>query len=128
MYTDRVSLSRKFDYYLARANEYPSLSFGGAKTMLGPRKRLLLIDDIPNVQNYTIREAFHAALQRFVEGPGSAGCPLVIIISDAGTRADTSLSDGNSWRTKQQDTVDFRSVFPKSLQTSPLVEQIALVT
>jgi hypothetical protein len=128
MYTDRVSLSRKFDYYLARANEYPSLSFGSSKTLLGPRRRLLLIDDIPNIQSHAIRGAFHAALERFVENPGSAGCPLVIIISDAGTRAEMSQSDGNSWRSKQQDTVDFRSVFPKSLQTSPLVEQIALVT
>lgn len=124
---DRVSLSRKFEYYLTRGNDYASLSFESPDTSARPRKRLLLIDDIPNIQSYAIKEAFHAALQRFVEYPGSAGCPLVIIISDAGSRAEMNQSDGNSWRSKQQDTVDFRSVFPKSLQTSPSVEQITLV-
>jgi len=125
---DRVSLSRKFDYYLARGNEYASLPFGSSRTSLSPKRRLLLIDDIPNVQSFVIKEAFHAALERFVESPSSTSCPLVIIISDAGTRAEVGQSDGNNWRSKQQDVVDFRSVFPKSLHTSPLVEQIALVT
>jgi cell cycle checkpoint protein len=98
-----------------------------SETLLGSRRRLLLVDDLPNIQNHAIKEAFHAALEAFVESSGSSTCPLVVIISDAGVRAEMSQSDGNSWRSKQQDTIDFRSVFPKSLQTSPLVEQVMLV-
>src|ERR1700733_10468447 len=87
---DRVSLSRTFDYYLARGNEYASLPFGSSGTLLDPRRRLLLIDDIPNVQACVIEEAFLAAVEGFGESSSSASCPLVIMISDAGTLAEVS--------------------------------------
>lgn len=123
---DKLSLSRKFDQFLSRGNAYSSLSF--ASTSTAPTfsaKRLILIEDILNIQNPTVKEAFHAALGRFVDNAGEMTCPLAIIISDAGIRAEGSASDGySSWKTRQSETMDFRTVFPKDLQNSPLVAQI----
>lgn len=123
---EKLSLSRKFDHFLSRSNTYSSLSFASTSaTPVLPHKRLILIEDIPNIQNPTVKEAFHAALQRFIETSNELTCPLAIVISDAGTRAEGATSEGNSnWRTRQMDTVDFRTVFPKDLQNSPLVTQI----
>lgn len=109
-----------------------SLSLNGsssASTSYDPEpKMLLLIDDIPNVQNLVVREAFHAALENFVASNSSHAHPLVVIISDLGARGESWYAEsGLGWRERQRDAVDYRTVFPKTLQASPCLTQISYV-
>ena len=85
----------------------------------------MLLEDLPNVLHQPTQEAFHAALESFVNSP--ANTPLVIIISDASVRAETRderlLAGGSGWASR--DTVDIRTVLPPSLLNNPLVRQIS---
>lgn len=129
--TDRISLSRKFENFLARGSEYSALSFpstSAAAASTSSARRLLLIDDIPNIQNSSTREAFHEALTQFVETLSETSCPIVIIVSEAGLRVDSSNNDTNSWYSRQQEAITFKTVLPKALQGSPAVANIASVS
>ncbi|KAF8320279.1 Rad17-domain-containing protein [Clavulina sp. PMI_390] len=121
---DRISLSGKFEQFLSRGNNYVALSQASSSTT-PEKKRLLLIDDLPNIQNRSIREAFHDALGNFVDSVETSMCPLVIIISEAGLRAESNMLDGRGWSSWKQDIIDVRSALPERLQSSPLVHKIA---
>lgn len=114
---------------MIRGNSLPRLTFNeasaGPSSAPSTQKRLLLIDDIPNIQNYLVKEALHNALESFVNSENVCLHPLVIVISDLGARAESWYAEsGLDWRARQQDTIDYRTVLPKSLQNSAYVTQI----
>jgi cell cycle checkpoint protein len=123
---DRESLISKFSNFLNRASAYGALEFTSASSSAPSpsNKRLILLEDLPNILHTATRDAFHIALEQFVLAPTTTSCPLVIIVSDAGTRGESGGDNGASWRNRVNDAIDARMVLPKHLQNSPYVADI----
>ncbi|KAG8943249.1 Cell cycle checkpoint protein rad17 [Tulasnella sp. 424] len=153
---DYESLSLKFQTFLERASSYHTLSFtptqvsssfslsssqptGKVSPMPPPppatiprqggRRQLILIEDLPNIIHHSTRESFHATLTSFANAPETPACPLVFIVSNAGSRGeakDERLAGGGGGRMNKEmdDGVDVRSVIPKELLNGPYVIEI----
>lgn len=135
--------------FLDRAGSYTSLSLSNAATSSNSKSdsaqstpkrkhKILVLEDFPSLSHPRVRSTLHTTLVRFAEsspplvsslGPSSstsptqAHPPLVIILSDAGLRADDSTSYSNS----REDVLDVRSVLPTALLNSVYVTQIKYV-
>ncbi|QRW20594.1 cell cycle checkpoint Rad17 [Rhizoctonia solani] len=137
---DYESATTKLASFLERAGVYGSLSLKairdstpdpeskGKERRLESKHKILLLEDFPSISHPRVRGAFHAALTRFAEAvpPSTAVSslvypPLVLIISDAGLRADDTSPYSNSHR---DDVLDIRSVLPPALLGSHYVTQI----
>lgn len=130
-------LSDKFHNFLTRATSSSSIFDSSsrpapsASASQGPPsshgRRVVLLEDLPNVLHPPTQAAFHSSLQSLVAQPASA--PVVIIASDAGVRGEGD-SDGfstQSWKGKTREVVDVRTVLPASLMHSAYVAQISCV-
>ncbi|QRV78107.1 cell cycle checkpoint Rad17 [Ceratobasidium sp. AG-Ba] len=116
---DYESAVTKLVAFLDRASSYTSLSLASSTSAQPPpsdKQKILLLEDLPPLSHYRTRSTFHAALVRFAES--FPGPPLVIIISDAGLRADDTYTGGG------QDALDIRNVLPPALLSSHYVMQI----
>lgn len=119
------SLSTKFRNFLARTSTYTSLDFDSAPSTSIRSRRLILIEDLPNLHHESTKEAFHSSLEDFVQTSVTFSCPLVLIVSDDGIRGET---DSDAQRTRgKSDSVSIRTVLSKSLQESPYVTTIPSV-
>jgi len=90
--------------------------------------RIILLEDLPNILHHETQSRFHQALASLVNSPPS-DClvPVVIIISDAGTRGedlDQRLMDGHGFGTDKSQVIDVRTVVPKELLRSVFVTEI----
>jgi cell cycle checkpoint protein len=85
------------------------------------RRKVVLVEDLPNILHPTVRARFHDALRAHVEGASDVG-PVVLVVSDAGVRAE---GDSNGGRDRDL-VVDARTVVPPGLSTS-LVSEIRSV-
>ncbi|KAJ2654661.1 RFC checkpoint protein Rad17 [Coemansia sp. RSA 1200] len=82
-----VGAIRQFDDFLRRAERYSSLSLHPDDIPSGrPNSdnggKFILIDDLPNIAHHDTREAFGAALSRFVATPASRSFPMVIVVTE----------------------------------------------
>ncbi|CAE6349052.1 unnamed protein product [Rhizoctonia solani] len=147
--SDEFSIAGDYDYesattklasFLERAGAYGSLVFNAIPNSASEsepkdqqrrpesKHKILLVEDFPSLSHPRVRSAFHAALTRFAEAvPPSTSVssltypPLVLIISDAGLRADDTSPYSSSHR---DDVLDIRSVLPPALLGSHYVTQI----
>ncbi|KAG8780101.1 Cell cycle checkpoint protein rad17 [Ceratobasidium sp. 428] len=133
---DYESAMTKLVAFLDRAGSYssltlsntipqPSSSTSTSDTTAIKKQKILLLEDLPSLSHPRVKSTFHAALVRLAEtfssSPHQTSPPLVIIISDAGLRADES---GPSYSYEKTDVLDVRSVLPPALQSSHYVTQV----
>ncbi|KAG8998506.1 Cell cycle checkpoint protein rad17 [Tulasnella sp. 427] len=141
---DYESLSLKFQTFLERASTYHTLSFTPThlssfslsqhpSAMPPPvqppqpptnQKQLILIEDLPNITHLPTRESFHAALIAFANAPDPPACPIVFVISNAGSRGEAKDERGGWGKREVEDGVDVRSVVPRELLGGPYVIEI----
>jgi len=92
------------------------------------KKRVILLEDLPNILHQKIQIQFHEALNSLVTSPPSnPPVPVIIIISDAGTRGearDERRAEGGGWGKDQTQAMDLRTVLPKNLLGGPYVTEI----
>ncbi|CAE6394476.1 unnamed protein product [Rhizoctonia solani] len=148
--SDEFSMGGDYDYesattklvsFLERAGAYESLSLSAISNMISgstsssdhkqpeSKHKILLLEDFPSLSHPRVRSAFHAALVRFAEAtpPSSTTIsslsypPLVLVISDAGLRADDTSPYSSS---SKDDVLDIRTVLPSALLGSHYVTQI----
>ncbi|KAJ1742840.1 Cell cycle checkpoint protein rad17 [Coemansia sp. RSA 989] len=81
-----TSLIHELEAFLAQAARYGVVSSGSYT-------RLVLIDDLPNVEHRDTREAFQRALARFAF---TATCPLVLIVTDVRMDGEVVASTANN--------------------------------
>ncbi|ESK91582.1 hypothetical protein Moror_2500 [Moniliophthora roreri MCA 2997] len=117
----------KFEMFLNRAANchtvFPSSS--KQKDKSGGR-RVILLEDLPNIGNSTIRARFHTVLQATVNSSNGDSVPIVIVVSDPGMRGeaeDEKLASG-MWRRDNDRAVDAQSVLPKDMLNGPFVTHI----
>ncbi|PWO01200.1 hypothetical protein FA09DRAFT_327159 [Tilletiopsis washingtonensis] len=134
-----ASLTRRFEEFLAQAGRFPTLSLssrqGGAdaghaaasqgQSQAGPsRRRLILLEDLPNLTHQTTRESFIAALELFLaRALPSDGfpTPLVLIMSDSVVRQDADVGRmGDSSRSES-----VRTAMSLRIRSNPAYAEIA---
>ncbi|KAI0084967.1 Rad17 cell cycle checkpoint protein-domain-containing protein [Irpex rosettiformis] len=133
-------LSDKFHAFLSRAtssNSILSATKASSSYSYSPSssqrplsrdqgRRVVLLEDLPNILHPPTQTAFQSSLYSAVMNQG-ASFPIVIVISDAGARGESD-SDGlpsQTWKGKGREVVDIRTVLPPSLLHSPYVTQIS---
>ena len=92
----------RFTSFLSRAGMAPSLDFvdsspspasssltpsssSSLSTLSSNPRRLILLEDLPNISHYPTKLALRSALSQFLTSP-RVTCPLVLIVSEALTR------------------------------------------
>jgi cell cycle checkpoint protein len=92
-------------------------------------RRIILLEDLPNILHANTRTQFHELLHSLVVSPQQAAVPIVIVLSDAGLRGEASderLSTG-VWKRDSDGVLDIRTVLSKDLLHGPYVTQVRLV-
>ena len=141
---DHEALFSKFETFLARASTCNNLFRDAAplasSSQAAPssstkltqpstndnKRRIILLEDLPNLLHNDTKARFHEAFQSLVIDPSPNPVPIVIIVSDTGTRGEASderLSAGSSYR-EQDGVIDIRTVLPKDMLNGPYVTQI----
>ncbi|KAF8625498.1 hypothetical protein AX15_005346 [Amanita polypyramis BW_CC] len=98
----------------------------------GPRarsgRRIILLEDLPNVLHVDTQARFHTILRACVEmSPSDPPVPVVIIISDTqtvGEANDERVARGRRRNADGEGVVDIRTVLPRDLIGGPYVTQI----
>ncbi|KAN0063243.1 RFC checkpoint protein Rad17 [Thecaphora frezii] len=157
------SLAERFSDFLARSGRYPSLSM----SLAGPsssrassgapgearhaaslskrsidarrptRRRVILIEDLPNIHHLPTKAAFNAALEQYLARPlpvspyGLAeveNCPIVLIISENTPKEDDERwageASGGGWRERLGAIMDVRTALEETLRRSPTYSEV----
>jgi cell cycle checkpoint protein len=86
------------------------------------RRKLVLVEDLPNILHPAVRSRFHDAVRAHVERACDVA-PLVLVISDAGVSAEGGSNGGRS----RDLVIDARTVVPPGLSSSSLFAEIRFV-
>ncbi|KAJ3136641.1 Cell cycle checkpoint protein rad17 [Geranomyces variabilis] len=128
------SLIRAFQDFLASASKTPALSFESSTNALAGsssqqpvaqaefsenERKVILIEDLPNISNLTTRNAIHSAIRTYVRSPRTR-YPVVFIVTDAVTSDPTA-----DRRDTDRDIITIRTLIPSDLLTANLVKQIS---
>lgn len=106
---DRISHAGRFEEFLRRAVRFTKLPFKNTTT---PR-RVVLVEDLPNVSHGETQAIVARALQHCVSAPGYAPhVAVVLIISDTAPAVDSV----DSWRQRREASMDVRGVVPLSVR------------
>lgn len=90
-----------------------------------PSRQIILLEDLPNVLHPGTADAFHSALKDYIASPSSV--PIVLVISDAGTRGedpDNDAAGGRGLGQWRKQVIDVRSVIPHTILNSPYFREI----
>ena len=124
---DYESSYTKFEAFLTRAASCQNILLPPTSAKSVDRsRRIILLEDLPNLGHLDTRAKFHAALKAIVEAPDPNPVPVIIIVSDSGIRGeagDERLANG-MWRRDQDGAVDLYSVLSKDLLSSQFVTQV----
>jgi len=122
---DAVSQLDKFQAFLTRASTSRSV-FGGSSSKSTSRQ-VILLEDLPNILHAVSRQKFHDTLRLFVQRQASQNgeyIPLVVIMSDVGTRGELEDAVGSSSFPGRKEDLEIRSALPPDLLSAPYVTQI----
>ncbi|KAG7092916.1 hypothetical protein E1B28_009221 [Marasmius oreades] len=120
---DYESSYTKFEAFLTRAASCKNVFSSSAPST---KRRIILLEDLPNLGHLDTRAKFHNALKAIVETLNPNPVPIVIIVSDSGIRGeagDERLASG-MWKKDQDGALDVYSVLSKELLNGQFVTQL----
>jgi cell cycle checkpoint protein len=106
--------SDAFATFLTRAGAYTSV-FASA------RRKIVLLEDLPNILHPVVRPRFHDALRAHVERTCDVA-PVVLVVSDAGVCAEGDSNGGS-----RDLVIDSRTVVPPGLSSPSHFSEIRSV-
>lgn len=121
------SACEQFDAFLHGAARFGSLALAQRGAVPHARsngryRRVILVEDWPNLSHEDTRHGVHRAIERFLEVPGA---PLVLIVSDTVPRSDTEVWDATlDWRARKATQMDVRTAVPESVRLHPACTEI----
>ncbi|KAI8802346.1 Rad17 cell cycle checkpoint protein-domain-containing protein [Cladochytrium replicatum] len=140
-YITTTSLSQKFQDFLFQASKAPTLQFLGTEPTpstinsngspdTDSKRKIVLIEDLPNATQSNMREACHAAVRRYASSSRTA-FPLVFIVTDI-IAGDGRRGGGGSsslrWRAGGSgggdETVSIKSLIPDDVLNSQCCSKI----
>ncbi|KAJ3253648.1 Cell cycle checkpoint protein rad17 [Chytriomyces hyalinus] len=111
-FTEFVSSARKANTLVfTNESELDESTYPLAKTS----KKLILIEDLPNLSHTATRTLFHAVLQSHVQSQSAVVYPIVLILSDT----VASSSDHSDWRASSFESgLNLKNLVPENVRTS----------
>jgi len=130
--SDYEGLFTKFEAFLVRASSCQNIFYNAyaasSSRAKEVKRRIILLEDIPNVLHPKTQAQFHDALNSLVlSQPSNPPIPVVIIVSDTGVRGDDGderRANGGGWGNNKAQVVDIRTVLSKDLLGGPYVTEI----
>ncbi|KAF8347458.1 Rad17 cell cycle checkpoint protein-domain-containing protein [Amanita rubescens] len=108
-----------------QSSQLPSSSSEGSRNTSG--RKIILLEDLPNVLHLGTQARFHAVLRSFAETLSEPPVPIVIIISDTqtvGEANDERVARGRYRNADGEGVMDIRTVLPRDLLGGPYVTSI----
>lgn len=84
-------------------------------------RRILLLEDLPNVSHAPTRASFNNALAAFLHQSEEQDIPLIIILSESVPRLDDQIAEGSpgrGFRERNEATLTFRTLIPERIRSS----------
>jgi cell cycle checkpoint protein len=113
------SLSQKFLAFMNRASGMAALATSSQAENQNSHRQVVLLEDLPNLLHAPTLQTFQGTLADHIE---SSEHPIVLIISDAGSRGEHRDEEG--WLGRQSSVMDVRTIIPPSLLQSPYVTRV----
>ncbi|WFD08590.1 RFC checkpoint protein Rad17 [Malassezia vespertilionis] len=112
----RQSAIARFAAFVHAAQRYPTLPLvPRGVPMAAPRRRkIVLVEDLPNLAHEDTRAQFHAVLEQLVQTPCAQNVPIVCIISDSVPMEEEGTE--HSWRARREAQMDVRRAIPPSVR------------
>ncbi|WFD04258.1 RFC checkpoint protein Rad17 [Malassezia obtusa] len=117
---ERQSAIDRFAAFLHNAQRYPALPLAPrhAPRAAPRRRKIVLVEDLPNVAHDATRAHLHQILDDVVDRAGPV--PVVLIISDSVPRAEEEASAVvgalPAWRARREARLDVRAVVPERVR------------
>ncbi|KAJ3399910.1 Cell cycle checkpoint protein rad17 [Chytriomyces hyalinus] len=116
------SILSKFTEFVSSARKANTLVFTNeseldesAYPLTKTSKKLILIEDLPNLSHTATRTLFHAVLQSHVQSQSAVVYPIVLILSDT----VASSSDHSDWRASSFESgLNLKNLVPEDVRTS----------
>ncbi|KAH9475883.1 Cell cycle checkpoint protein RAD17 [Psilocybe cubensis] len=127
--SDYEGLFTKFEAFLARASTCHNI-FASSSAQKSKNRRIILLEDLPNILHSKTQTQFHEALHALVSAQSANPVPVVIIISDSGLRGEATderraEAGGWGWGKDKTQIIDVRTVLPKDLLGGQFVTEIS---
>lgn len=122
-----AALPSKLSVFLSSASRYPSLALqedGEEKqAVLKPpsrssSRRIILLEDLPNLSHFPTRSAFLATLEAFLEQSGDCNTPLVVILSESAPHLDDwgTEESRRNFKDHKRESLSVRSTIPHEIR------------
>ncbi len=140
------SFIERFTDFLSKAAKFPTLdlqasdqdasssSLSSDTTMSTSRRRLILMEDMPNLHHLPTKQLFQAAIEQYIQqsmqltSRGFPNVPIVLIITESTPREDEDRwagdSSGNSWRERIASIMDTRTALGESVRRHPAYAEV----
>ncbi|WFD28807.1 RFC checkpoint protein Rad17 [Malassezia nana] len=120
---ERQSSVERFAAFLQTSARFARLALaprGQSGAAPSPR-RVILVEDWPNVAHEDTRRQVHRALEQFL---ATSGAPLVLVVSDSLPRTDAESGEALDARARRAAQMDLRAVVPDTVQRHPAFAEI----
>jgi cell cycle checkpoint protein len=95
---------------MSRASDMRPLSAASSSMSKISRRQVILLEDLPNLLHGPTLETFQSAIAQHIK---TSDTPIVLIVSDAGSRGQ--FKDEEGWSNRQTSVVDVRMILPTPL-------------
>ncbi|PWN34352.1 uncharacterized protein FA14DRAFT_71663 [Meira miltonrushii] len=132
------SQENRFSAFLSQSSRFSTLTIGQEDSQddmhstSTPSKRIdrriILIDDLPNLQYEPARLEFQAALEKYICSPHREdSAPVILILSDTVPRLDdwATSSTMQGWKERNDESLNVRNVISDPVRTSPAFMHIS---
>ena len=115
---EQQSAIDRFAAFLHHAQRYPALQLAPrhAPRPQPKRRKIVLVEDLPNLAHEATRAQFHQVLEHALTTPATH-VPIVLIVSDSVPRAEDDaaavVGAASSWRARREAQMDVRTVVPE---------------
>jgi len=113
------SLSQKFQAFMNRASSMVSLATSSGVANENSSRQVVLLEDLPNLLHGPTLQMFQGTLADHIE---NSEHPIVLIVSDAGSRGEHRDEEG--WMGRQASVMDVRTIIPPELLQGPYVVRL----
>ncbi|GJN94063.1 hypothetical protein Rhopal_007127-T1 [Rhodotorula paludigena] len=113
------------DLSTASSSSAPSSS-RSAQPLSAHTRRLILLEDLPNISHWPTRLALRSALQQYLTSP-RVSCPLILVVSEALARPGSDEGGAAGWiggSGRRGESVDARSVCGVEVLQHPACREI----
>lgn len=123
---ERQTAVERFAGFLHGSARYTPLPLAPrGSTPRHAKRRVVLVEDLPNLAHEATRSQFHTVLEAFLEAPHTPhSAPLVLVVSDCVPRADAEAWHDIDWRMRRASQMDVRTAVPLSVRQHPAFAEI----